>query len=167
MRHQLFSDLSSQPLVEPASNVDFREFATFSGEVVAQFGAFLCYCGRFGIRLGMHRHVFSRGHGHGSGHQSGSAAHQQIGMRDMGGGNSQDQAGGGHNAVVRAQDGRTQPAGSSQTMPLVPDSLAPLSSAGARSKKEPEREPENRKNDDNDGPNPLSFGAGIALKNVH
>jgi hypothetical protein len=44
---------------------------------------------------------------------------------------------------------------------------AALRSTGSRSQEEPQYEPENRKHNDDYGPNDFSFGAGIALKNVH
>src|SRR5882672_1425867 len=66
--------------------------------------------GAFGIRLRAHRYILAGRHRHGAGDQACDAGDQdRLGARPRGG-HAQDEARGGDDAVVCAEDGRAEPA---------------------------------------------------------
>jgi hypothetical protein len=57
-------------------------------------------------------HVFARGHGHRASDETGHPGDQNAPARGLGGGDPDDQAGGGENAIIGAQNSGAQPADS-------------------------------------------------------
>ena len=104
MRHELRGHLRGKRAIESAMHVNFGQFAALAGEVDLELGALLRERSRFRIGLRMHGNVFSGRHGHRPGDQRRGAAQQDIRLRRMRRGNTQDQAGGGNDAVVGSQD---------------------------------------------------------------
>jgi hypothetical protein len=116
--HQLHSDLFGQGRIQPAANVDRREFFVFTFAVGMQFMALFLQFGVLAIGLGVHRHVFARRHRHRPGNQPGAASHQDSGVTGMRRRHAEHQAGGRDDAVIRAEYGRAQPANMAGAMSL-------------------------------------------------
>ena len=71
MSHQLLSHLPGERRLQPASDVDRRQLLALAFVVGLQFRALKLEVGLFGIRLRVHRNVFTRRHGHSAGDQAG------------------------------------------------------------------------------------------------
>jgi hypothetical protein len=105
-------DLVGEGGVESSRDIDGGQFGVFVFSVIGQFLAFAFQIGPLGVGLGTDGNIFARRHGHRAGDQSGQAGDENAMPAGVGCGDAQNQAGSGKNAVVRAQDGGTQPAGS-------------------------------------------------------
>ena len=111
MRHQLFRHLFGQSGGQAAPDIDRRQFRMFACIIVFQLIAFELEIGLFCVRLGMYRHIFASGHRHGPGDQPGNPGDQQGVAVSIGGGDPQQQAGCGQDAIIGAEHRRPQPAG--------------------------------------------------------
>jgi len=78
--------------------------------------AFYFEVGLFGVFLRFYGNVFTRGHRHGAGNQSGSAGENDAIFVGLRGGNSDNQAGGRYDPVVGAEHGGAQPPGAMNLM---------------------------------------------------
>ena len=110
MRHQLPGDLFGESGIEPASDIDRRQFLVLAHVVVFQFPALQLEVGLFGIRLRVHRHVFARGHRHRPGDQGSDPRNHYVPVSRMRRRDTQHQTRRRKDPVVRAQDRRAQPA---------------------------------------------------------
>ena len=66
--------------------------------------------GIFGVGLRTDRHIFARGHRHRTRHEARNTRHQYGRGRSLRRRHTHNQTGGRNDAIVRAKDGRTQPA---------------------------------------------------------
>jgi hypothetical protein len=96
-------DLACQVVGQAAVAVDAGEFGQFGLRVGGQFALFFGAVAAFDVDLGAHRDVFSGGHGHRSGGQSGDARGQYRGCCGAAGCHADHQAGCGDQAVVGAE----------------------------------------------------------------
>ena len=108
--HQLVRDLFRERRIQPAADVDCREFLVLAFVVSFEFLAFKHQVGLLGVRLGMDRYVLSCGHRHRSGDQPGHSRHHYVAMSRMRRRDAQHQARCGKDSIVRAQYRRAQPA---------------------------------------------------------
>ena len=118
MRHQLPGDLFGESGIEPASDIDRRQFLVLAHVVVFQFPALQLEVGLFGIRLRVHRHVFARGHRHRPGDQAGHPRDHHVAVSRMRRRHSQHQTRRRKDPVVGAQDRRAQPAHARAAVPF-------------------------------------------------
>ena len=118
MRHQLIGNLPGEHGLEPASDVDGRQFLALPLVVRLQLRAFQLEVGFFGVGLRVHRHVFTRRHRHRSGDQAGDPRHHHVAVRRMGGCHTEHQAGRREDAIVGAQYRRAQPGDASGAVPF-------------------------------------------------
>ena len=102
MVHQLLSDLFSERLVQPASDIDGLKFRVLALVIACKLRAFTLQVGMFGVGLGVHGYVFTGSHRHGPGYQAGDTSDQYICMSRMRGCNPEQQARSRKDAVVRA-----------------------------------------------------------------
>ena len=109
-RHQLRGDCGGGVRMHPARDVDRRQLGQLAAGIVDQFAPFAREFGALGIRLRADRDIFARRHRHGAGDEPGYAGDQNAAAGGLGGGNPNDQAGGGQDAVIGAEHGGAQPA---------------------------------------------------------
>ena len=102
MSHQLRGNLSGKRGIEPASDVDRREFPALANVVGLQLRTFQLEVGLLGVRLGVHRHVFTCRHRHCPGDQAGDPRDHHIAVSRVRGCDPEDQARGRKDPVVRA-----------------------------------------------------------------
>jgi hypothetical protein len=117
--HQLYGDLPGKFGIEPAIDVDRRQFLVLVVDIRRELPALAIEVRLFGIRLGADRHILARGHGHGAGNQTGDSGHQYCAVGRVRGGHAHHQARRRHDAVIRAQHGGAQPAYVLSTVPLT------------------------------------------------
>src|SRR5205814_105966 len=118
MRHELLGDLLGERGVEATPHVDCRQFSALAFVVCFEFGALSRKIGLLGVRLRMHRDVFTGSHRHRPGDETGDPCDQYAASSPMRGRDTQDQTGGRKDAVVRTQYRRPQPAGMLGAMPF-------------------------------------------------
>ena len=118
MGHQAIRHLLRQGGLETAPDIDLLELVALAHRVRLQLPALQLDIGLFGIRLGVDRHILARRHGHGPSHQSGNPGDQNAAMGAIRCGDTQHEACGGHDAVVRPQHSGAQPADAVRTVPF-------------------------------------------------
>jgi hypothetical protein len=108
--HQLLGHLFGELGIEPASDIDRRQFPVLAHVIGPQFRAFQLEVGLFGVCLRVHGHVFARGHRHRPGHQAGDTRHHYVAVTGMRRRDTEHQARRRKDPVVGAQHRRAQPA---------------------------------------------------------
>jgi hypothetical protein len=108
--HQLFGHGSGRVGLDPTRDIDTRQLVQLGLRRSGQFGRLSGQIGLLRIGLGADRDIFASGHGHGAGDQSGDARNHNRALRGLGGGDADDQACSGDEAVVSPKDSGSQPA---------------------------------------------------------
>jgi hypothetical protein len=103
VNHQLIGDPLSQRRIEPAGDIDSREFGVLSLVVYRKLRVFTFEVGMFGVGLGVHGYVFTGSHGHRPSHQAGDAGDEYVGVGGVRGCHTEQQTRCGKDAVIRAQ----------------------------------------------------------------
>ena len=106
LRHELVRHLQGEVVIEAASDVDSREFLPLRGWVLFEFASLPCEVGLLGVRLGTDRYVLAGSHRHRPGDQTGCTGDEDLPGGRRGGGDADDQAGRGDEAVVGAEHRR-------------------------------------------------------------
>lgn len=115
MRHQLPGDLFGECGIEPAGDVDGRQFLLRARWVCLRFRAFQLEVCFLGVCLGVHGHVFTCCHRHRPGDHAGDARDHYAAVSPTRRRDTEHQTGRRKDPVVRAQDRRAQPADASGT----------------------------------------------------
>ena len=110
MGRELLGDLSGERWIEAAMHVDRGQFCQLCPFVVSQFLAFAFDVGLFGIRLGTDRDVLTSRHRHGPRDQAGDPCDQDFVARRLRCCYADHKTRRRHDAVVRSQHRRAQPA---------------------------------------------------------
>ena len=129
VRHELPGHLVGECRIEPALDVDARQLAPLAGRVAQQFGLLAGAVGLLGVGLRMDRDELAGGHRHRPGDQRRHAGQQDravVGARDA---DAEHEARSRHDAVVRAEHGRAQPA---DAVAKVAFGMAPADAAERR-----------------------------------
>src|SRR5260221_1708279 len=109
VRHQLLRDLARQRGLEAAAPVDGRELTMLAFAVGLELAALAIEVGLLAVGLGVDRHVLAGRHRHRARYQARDTRDHDVAVRDIRRRDSEDEARGGNNAVVRAKNGSAQP----------------------------------------------------------
>jgi 4'-phosphopantetheinyl transferase len=118
VRHELLGDLLGEHGVDAATNIDRRQFFALAHIVHPEFRSFTHEIGLLGVRLRMHRDVFTGSHRHSPGHEAGDPCDQYAAAGPMRCRDPEDQTRGRKDTVVRTQYRRPQPADVLRAMPF-------------------------------------------------
>lgn len=102
--HQLGRDLSGNPLIQAASDINGGKFGLFVRRIGRQFPPFAIEVGIFRVGLGTDGNVLTGSHRGRPGDQTGHAGDQDTMGAGPGSGYTKYQAGRGHDAVIGAKD---------------------------------------------------------------
>jgi len=121
---QLDRDLVRGGRTQPALVVDLRQLGQLRLGLAGQLRGLPGQVGALGVALRADRHVLPGGHGNRAGHRAGQAGGDSRRTGRAGGGDPDQQAGGGHDAVVGTQHRGPLPARPVTAMPfVVPDAF--------------------------------------------
>src|SRR6202030_3172261 len=101
-----------------ATYIDCRQFLVLSRIVRFELGALALQVRPFSVCLRADRHVLTGSHRHRSPNQASDPGNQDAAVRRMCGGDAEEEARGGKNAVIRAKYRGTQPADASYMVPF-------------------------------------------------
>ena len=102
VRHQLPGNLTRECFIQSATDIDGRQFTVFKLTISGKFFSFAIEVRVFGVGLRTDRNILASRHRHRPGDQSRNAGHHDVSTSGLGGGHSNNQTGGGHNAIVSA-----------------------------------------------------------------
>ena len=103
---------------EAAADVDCGELAVFRLRIVREFAPLPREVGALAVGLRADGDVLARRHGHGARDEAGEPGGQHGGAVGAGGRDSDQEAGGRDDPVIRAQDGSAKPARTVRPVPL-------------------------------------------------
>jgi len=109
MGHQLGRNLSRQLALQPAADINGRQFRVLEFGLGGEFPAFPLQIGHLRVGLRTDRHVFAGSPRHGACDQTSHASDQDGVPAGRGRGDTDDEACRGDDAVVGAQDRGTKP----------------------------------------------------------
>ena len=107
---ELDGDFAGKGGFKAAGNVNHGEFFEFAFGVRGEFTPLFVQVGVLGIGLRLNRDVLAGGHGKCARHHARDAGEHHAALSDTARGDANHEAGNRHDAIIRAEDGRAEPA---------------------------------------------------------
>ncbi len=107
--HQLNGDPIGQIQIQPPPDINSRKFPVLGIGIGSEFLRLAIEIGLFAVGLRTDRDVFARGHRHRTGREARDSGHHHSGRRSVSRCYTDHKTRDRHDAIVRAQDRRTQP----------------------------------------------------------